>query len=37
MSFVYKVVIITVQLMGPVIRGFQYIRKLYHGLDMGPE
>ena len=24
-------------LMGSIIRGFQYIRDLYHGLDMGPE
>ena len=24
-------------LTGPVIRGFQYIRELYHGPDIGPE
>ena len=25
------------KLMGQVIRGFQYLQKLYHGLDIGSE
>ena len=28
---------VIITMMGPVVRGFQYIWELYHGPDMGPE